>query len=291
MRHMRVLVFGKSGQVATALSQVQDPSLSFTFLDRAAADLTTPKSCIQHIWRSDADIVVNATAFTNVDGAETDRATAKPVNTDAPFEMAQACVARDMPFLHISTDFVFDGSSTTPYRPTDATNPISHYGLTKRDGEDAIRATLVRHVILRTAWVFSAHGQNFVKAMLSLGQKHQTLRVVADQIGGPTHAGAIAEAIGVIIKNLVQGHPGGTFHFTGAPDISRATFARKIFELAEMPVDIADIPSSDYPTPAQRPLNSRLDCQTTWDAFKLSPPDWIADLKATLKSLEQGQTR
>jgi dTDP-4-dehydrorhamnose reductase len=176
---------------------------------------------------------------------------------------------------------VFDGAGERAFRPTDATAPLGAYGRTKLAGEHGVRAAGGRHVILRTSWVYSAHGTNFLKTMLRLGATRDSLNVVADQIGGPTPATAIADACLTIAAAMTNGHKGGTYHFAGSPDASWADFARVIMATAGLPCAINDIPSSDYPTPAMRPLNSRLDCTTTEQDFGIARPDWrgaVADI-------------
>lgn len=281
---MRILVFGKSGQVATELQRQAD----VVALGREVADLTDPKSCAATIAASDADVVINAAAYTAVDKAEDEEALATLINGDAPAAMARACADKGTPFVHISTDYVFDGTGQTPWAPQDATEPLGAYGRSKLAGENGILTAGGTAVILRTSWVFSAHGNNFVKTMLQLGNDREAMSVVADQIGGPTAAADIAKACLSIATQLCEGKPGGIHHFSGAPDVSWAGFAREIFTQAALNPAVTDIPSSDYPTPAKRPLNSRLDCATLKSDFEISRPDWrnslvevLADLKET----------
>jgi dTDP-4-dehydrorhamnose reductase len=180
---------------------------------------------------------------------------------------------------------VFDGAGQRAFRPGDATGPLGAYGRTKLAGEHGVRAAGGRHAILRTSWVVSAHGANFVKTMLRLGAGRDTLNVVADQIGGPTPAAAIADAVFTVATALVAGHAGGTYHFAGAPDASWADFARAIMAEAGLSCRINDIPSTEYPTPAMRPLNSRLDCTATLRDFGIARPDWRAGLTDIIKEL------
>ncbi|MCV3273786.1 dTDP-4-dehydrorhamnose reductase [Roseobacter sinensis] len=279
---MKVLVFGKTGQVATELARLE----GVTCLGREEADLTDPGTCERVIADCDADAVINAAAYTGVDKAEDDRDTAVIVNAMAPTAMAAAAAARDLPFVQISTDYVFDGSGTAPWQPGDATGPLGVYGHSKLGGERGVAGAGGRYAILRTSWVFSAHGANFVKTMLRLGAERDTLTIVADQIGGPTPARAIAAACRTIAQALKE-DPGkaGTYHFSGTPDVSWADFARDIFAQAGLAVDVTDIPTSEYPTPAARPLNSRLDCSSTEATFGIARPDWrrgVADVLTDL---------
>ena len=279
---MSVLAFGKTGQVATELAR-----LGVETLGREEADLTDPRACADVIARSNVTAVINAAAYTAVDRAEEEEALAQQVNADAPAAMARACAARDIPFVSISTDYVFSGAGDTPWAPADPTDPQSVYGRTKRDGEIEIAKAGGRYAVLRTSWVVSAHGNNFVKTMLRLGAEREALTIVADQIGGPTGAAEIAQACITIAKTLVtEPEKSGIYHFSGAPDTSWADFARVIFDAANIPCAVTDIPSSDYPTPAKRPLNSRLDCTATEAAFGISRPDWRESLTHILTQLD-----
>ena len=284
---MKILAFGHSGQVATELRALDGDDVQITALARADADLTDPAACIAAINVHAPDAVINAAAYTAVDKAESDAETAQMINADAPAAMARACAARDIPFVSISTDYVFSGAGDTPWAPADPTEPQGTYGRTKRDGEVAIVNAGGRYAVLRTSWVVSAHGNNFVKTMLRLGAEREALAIVADQIGGPTGAVEIAQACVTIAKILaLEPEKSGIYHFSGAPDTSWADFARTIFDAANIQCAVTDIPSSDYPTPAKRPLNSRLDCTATKAAFGISRPDWRASLTHILTQLD-----
>jgi dTDP-4-dehydrorhamnose reductase len=284
---MKILVFGHSGQVATELRALNSDDVQITALARADADLTDPAACATAINARAPDAVINAAAYTAVDKAESDEKTAQIINADAPAAMAQACAARDIPFVSISTDYVFSGAGDTPWAPADATDPQSVYGRTKRDGEVAIVKAGGRYAVLRTSWVVSAHGNNFVKTMLRLGAEREALTIVADQIGGPTGAAEIAHACIEIAKTLVsEPEKSGIYHFSGAPDTSWADFARVIFDAAKILCAVTDIPTCGYPTPAKRPLNSRLDCTATEAAFGISRPDWRESLTHILTQLD-----
>jgi dTDP-4-dehydrorhamnose reductase len=280
---MRLLVFGATGQVATELRR-QAPEA--TFLGRAEVDLSDPAACAAAVAASDADGVINAAAWTAVDRAEAEEEAARLVNADAPASIARAASARGVPLVHISTDYVFDGTGTRPWRPDDPTGPLGAYGRTKLAGEEGVRDAGGAHAILRTSWVFSAHGANFVKTMLRLAESRDRLSVVADQLGGPTPAAAIAEACLTVVHALAADpSKSGTWHFAGAPDTSWAGFAREIFRQAGRQVTVEEIPTSAWPTPARRPLNSRLDCSATEAAFGLSRPDWRRHLTDVLREL------
>lgn len=280
---MRVLVFGQTGQVARELARRVPPGVSARFLGRAEADLMDPAACAAAI--AGCDAVINAAAWTAVDKAEAEEAAATVVNGAAPTAMAQRCAELGLPFLHISTDYVFDGTGETPFRPDHPTAPLGAYGRSKLAGEQGVQAAGGKALILRTSWVVSAHGTNFVKTMLRLGATRDSLTVVADQIGGPTPAAAIADALYTAAAAMTQGAPGGVHHFAGAPDTSWAGFAKLIMARAHLPCRIEDIPSSSYPTPARRPLNSRLDCTSFTAAYGIPRPDWRAGLDDILQEL------
>ena len=276
-----ILVFGKSGQVATELQRRGDA----VALGRDAVDVTETGACERAIRDHAPRVVINASAYTAVDKAETEAEKALALNAKAPGDMARACAVIGIPFLHVSTDYVFDGSGDRPWREADPVAPLNVYGRSKLAGEQAVRAAGGNAAILRTSWVFSAHGTNFVKTMLRLAETRDSLSVVADQIGGPTPATDIASALLRMGHGMMQGQTGGIYHFAGQPPVSWADFARAIFDEAGRAVTVADIPTSDYPTPARRPLNSRLDCSALARDFGIEPPDWRAGLRAVLADL------
>ena len=281
---VKALVFGQTGQVARELARRLPLGVSAEFLGRDRADLSDPAACAAAVAACDADVVINAAAWTAVDKAEAEEAAALIVNGDAPGAMARAAAARGLPFLQISTDYVFDGAGDQPFGVDHLVAPLGAYGSSKLAGERAVQAAGGRFVILRTSWVVSAHGANFVKTMLRLGAERESLNVVADQIGGPTPAADIADALYVMAAGLLAGKPGGVQHFAGAPDCSWADFARQIMARAGLACAITDIPSSAYPTPAKRPLNSRLDCSGL-AAFGIARPDWRNGLDKILQEL------
>lgn len=280
---MSILVFGKTGQVATELQRQAD----VLALGRDQADLGDPAACAAILRAQAPAMVINAAAYTAVDKAEDEEDLATTINGAAPTAMAQAAADLGVPFVHISTDYVFDGQGTAAWRPDDATGPLGAYGRSKLAGEEGVRAAGGPHVILRTSWVFSAHGHNFVKTMLRLAETRDHLTIVADQIGGPTPADAIAAACLRIAEDL-RADPGksGTYHFAGAPDISWAGFAREIFAQAGAKVTVEDIPTSAYPTPAVRPPNSRMDCCSLNERFGIDRPDWRAAIAPILNTVK-----
>ena len=283
---MKLLVFGQTGQVARELQARDGPDLEIVALGRDRADLEDPAACAEQVAQTGADAVINAAAYTGVDRAEEEEARATVINGAAPAAMAEAAVRRGVPFLHVSTDYVFDGSSSAPFAPGDRPAPVNAYGRSKLAGEEGVRAAGGQAAILRTSWVFSAHGANFVKTMLGLSQTRDALSVVDDQIGGPTPADDIAATLITMARAMLAGQGGGTWHFAGAPAISWAGFARETFAQAGRDVAVTGIPSTDYPTLAARPLNSRLDCATLETDFGIRPADWKAGLSRAIAELE-----
>ena len=280
---MTFLIFGRTGQVARELARLAPDA---RFVGRDEADLTDPGACAAVIGRERPSAVINAAAYTAVDRAESDADTARLVNAEAPGAMARACAELGIPFLHVSTDYVFDGSGEAPRAEDAPTGPVGVYGRTKLDGERAIAAAGGQWAVMRTSWVFSAHGANFVKTMRRLGAERERLTVVADQVGGPTPAADIAAALLVMARAMIADPAkGGLYHFAGSPDTSWAGFAREIFARSGLSPLVEDIPTSAYPTPARRPLNSRLDCTAISRDFGLARPDWRAGLDRVIQEL------
>ncbi|UWQ56482.1 dTDP-4-dehydrorhamnose reductase [Leisingera caerulea] len=277
-----ILVFGETGQLARELAAYD----GVTCLGRDQADLSHPAACAAAIRQAQPQTVINAAAYTAVDKAEEEGALATVINGAAPGAMAAACAEIGIPFVTLSTDYVFDGSGEAPWQPGDATAPLNAYGRSKLAGEDAVRAAGGTYAVLRTSWVVSCHGNNFVKTMLRLGKDRERLTIVADQIGAPTPARDIAAACLEIARQLIE-DPGksGTYHFAGAPQTSWAGFAREIFARAGVDCAVEDIPTADYPAPAARPLNSRLNCAALESVFGIPQPDWRLGLGDILKDL------
>ena len=286
---MRILVFGTTGQLARELLRRAPEGVTVQAVGRDVADLTDPAACAAVVAATDADLILNAAAYTAVDQAETDRATADLVNGEAPGAMARAAAARGLPFLHVSTDYVFDGAGTRPWREDDPVAPLGAYGASKLLGELQVAEAGGQAVILRTAWVFSAHGKNFVKTMLRVGAEREVLSVVDDQRGGPTAAADIADALFTIATAFGKGRGvPGIYHFAGAPTVSWADFAEAIFAASSLPRKpvVNRIPSSDYPTPAKRPGNSALDCSLLAKTYGITQPDWRKSLADVIGELE-----
>lgn len=280
---MKILLFGATGQVGREVVR-RAHGVQIMLVPRALADLLDPVAVARAIATSPCDAVINAAAYTAVDQAEQNEELALTINGTAPGAMAQAAVTKGVPFLHISTDYVFDGGADAPFKPDDAPRPLNAYGRSKLAGEEAIRGAGGAHVILRTSWVFSAHNHNFLKTILRIGRERDSIRVVADQRGGPTPATSIADALLTLAVRLRQRQASETLHLSGAPDTSWAEFARAIFAAAAMDCRVDDIATREYPTPARRPLDSRLDCSAL-AAHDLARPDWRKALPEILADL------
>lgn len=286
---MRVLLFGPGGQLGREiLDRAPRHGVSVAAVDRAMADLTDADAVAAAVERAGVDIVINAAAYTAVDQAESEEALAHLVNAAAPGAMARACAGRGLPLIHVSTDYVFDGSGTEAWRETDPVGPVGAYGRSKLAGERAVTAAGGRSLIVRTSWVFSPYGRNFVKTMLSLAERPE-LRVVDDQHGCPTAAGDLADALLVAARRMVEEPAGsvrGLLHFTGAGATTWRDFAEVVFALAggAAPV-IVPVPTSEYPTPAKRPANSVLDCSRVETLLGIRPRAWRDGLAETLRAL------
>ena len=288
-------MLGGNGQVGRELRRSLAPLGELVVATRdgidadVAADFDAPESLAGLIARIMPDVVVNAAAYTAVDKAETDVAVAFRANAEAPALIAQACAGIDALLVHYSTDYIFDGTASRPYREDDATAPLGVYGVSKLAGEDAIRSSGARHAILRTAWVYGSHGKNFLLTMLRLAGERDEVRVVADQLGTPTSAAWIADATAELLRHGVVGS--GTWNLVASGQTSWHGFACAIMEdahaqglLALMPSVLA-ITTSDFPTPAKRPANSALDTTRLREDFGIVPPDWRDGLRATLRGM------
>jgi dTDP-4-dehydrorhamnose reductase len=288
---MKLLVLGAGGQVGLELRRLAWPSgYDLDAFGRDGVDITEREAVAAAVARERPDIVINAAAYTAVDRAETEPDAAWASNCTGPANLAAACRDAAIPLIHLSTDYVFDGSKPGPYREDDPVKPLGVYGQSKEAGDCAVREALARHVILRTAWVYSAHGHNFVKTMLRLAAERPVLRVVADQIGSPTGAADIAAAIGAIVQQLDAGNSHwGTYHFAGGGTVTWHGFAQAIFELATPwrgpPPLVEAIATADYPTPARRPANSVLDCSRIGEVFGIVPRPWRQALAEVIGEL------
>ncbi len=289
-----ILVTGASGQLGDALSRrLAARGEAFTAVRRPGFDFETPDTISACFETTKPSLVINAAAYTAVDKAETDQEAAKAGNHTGPLALAKLCEAADIPFIHVSTDYVFNGDKGAPYLETDPTGPTGVYGATKRDGEEAILATNAKAIILRTAWVYSAHGKNFARTMINAGRKMPVLRVVADQRGTPTAAGDLADAILAIADRISatgwQPEYRGIFHATGRGETTWHGFAAAIFEDAAkqgyQPPEVQPIATADWPTPTRRPPDSRLDGGKLARIFGVTLPDWQDTLHDVVKDL------
>lgn len=285
---MKALVFGKTGQVARELEELGAATgWTLRFLGRHDTDIADTAAIAAAIAREECDAILNAAAYTAVDQAESDRDNAFAVNAYAPRAMARAAATRGLPFVHVSTDFVFDGAGLRPYFEDDPTAPLNVYGESKRAGELGVLDSAAAAAILRTSWVFSRHGKNFVKTMLRLGAERASLNVVEDQRGKPTPARAVAEAMLTAARVLrLAPENKGLYHVAGDEAVSWAAFARAIFAEAGAAVTVTGIPASEYKTPATRPAYSVLDTSKAARVFGLAPAPWRAELKTIVAAIK-----
>jgi dTDP-4-dehydrorhamnose reductase len=291
---MKIAVTGTQGQVVRSLAERGAArGIEIVRIGRPDVDLTEPVALARAIEAAQADIVVNAAAYTAVDKAESEPETAMAVNAAGAQAVAEAAARLGLPVVQISTDYVFDGRLDRPYCEKDSVNPINVYGRTKLAGEYAVAAANPRHVIVRTAWVYSPFGNNFVRTMLRLGETRDRLRIVADQSGAPTSALDIADGLILIAEKLGEQPRDialyGTFHMTGAGATNWADFAAAVFEEAaargRRPVAIEPIATAQYPTPAARPANSRLDVAKISQTYGVALPDWRPSVRACVARL------
>jgi dTDP-4-dehydrorhamnose reductase len=289
---MRILVTGRNGQVAQSLAERVGAAHELVFADRPGFDLADAASIMRTVEQARPDLVFSVAAFTAVDKAESERGLAMAVNGEGPGVLARAAAAIGAPIVHLSTDYVFDGSSGRPYRESDPVAPLGVYGETKLAGEQAIAASGARFAILRTAWVYSPFGNNFVKTMLRLAADRDELTVVDDQHGCPTSAMDIAAAMFRVadVWATEPGHGGDAiYHLAGNGDTNWADFARAIMAFSAArggpSASVRGIPTSAYPTPARRPANSRLDSGRFAKAFGYRAPEWRASLEPVVARL------
>lgn len=296
---MRILVTGGQGQVGSALAaQGLEQGLDLVAISRSELDITDAESIAAAFAQYKPDLLINAAAYTAVDRAESEPELAYAINETATALLAEACALVNIPMLHISTDYVFDGSKDSPYTETDPVNPIAVYAKSKEAGERALRERLDRYIILRTSWVFGLQGNNFVKTMVRLAKDRDRLTVVADQFGGPSSARGIAQALLTIAARYQSGSTvaWGTYHYCQKPYVSWHEFAEHIVAqaielgLVDHEVEVAPIPSSEFPTPVVRPANSRLDTGALVSAFDVEVSEWAPEVDSVLESLLSLQT-
>ncbi|WP_300488808.1 dTDP-4-dehydrorhamnose reductase [Flavobacterium sp.] len=286
---MVVLVTGSSGQLGQSLQSISEnyPEIDFVFASSADLDITDTEKTIAFFRKTQPAYCINTAAYTAVDKAESEPEKAFQVNVKGPQNLAEACAKTNTVLLHISTDFVFDGEKSTPYTEDDIPNPKGVYGKTKLEGEQAIKITWSKYYIVRTSWVYSEFGNNFMKTMLRLASERDTLNVVDDQIGTPTYAVDLAEALITIIRYDFQNDskPYGIYNFSNEGVCSWYDFAKKIFELSHTAITVNSIPTTAYPTPAQRPKYSVLDKQKIKNIFKTDSTNWEVSLSKALQQL------
>lgn len=277
------MVTGRTGQLAASLAELaaSAPGIDLSFASRPEFDLFDEASIRRAVEASAPDVIINAAAYTAVDDAETNERLAEQANACAPGTIADAARGVGARMIQISTDYVFDGAGDAPYREDDPTRPINTYGRTKLEGEKAVRAALPEHLIIRTSWVYSPFGRNFVKTMLALAARQERIKVVDDQVGTPTSALDIAAALLAVLRTWrtkPEAGIGATFHFAGRGSCSWAEFADHIFESSRRwggpSAEVVGIPSDEWPTPAARPRNSRLDSSRFSESFAFEAPLW-----------------
>ena len=289
--YKKILLLGKDGQVGWELQRALAPLGLLTALNRRECDLADPAQIQAALEQFEPEVIVNAAAYTAVDQAETDQAMARRINVDAVAELA--LYAREMGSLlvHYSTDYIFDGTKPEAYVEDDLTNPLSVYGQTKLAGENRIRDALCRHLIFRTSWVYATRGGNFARTMLRLAAERETLNVIDDQIGAPTSAELIADVTAHALRDVLSGRaPGGTYHLAAAGETSWYGYAQFVIAYARaqgIVLKLADtglkpIPASEYPLPAKRPQNSRMNTHLLERSFALKLPQWQDGVKRVL---------
>lgn len=295
---MKILVTGSKGQLGHELF-IQGNHLGYKILPTDLLDLDiTDKVQVKHrLEKFQPSLVVNAAAYTNVDKAEIEQNLAFAVNRDGPANLAGACATFEIPLIHISTDFIFDGKKSSPYIESDLASPLNIYGKSKQEGENEVRSRLKKHIILRTSWLYGVHGHNFVKTMLRLSREKQVIPVVADQFGSPTNAADLAHAVLQIISRIkCRGDiTWGTYHYCGLGITTWHGFAEEILSLAGQyismkTITVKPISTAEYPTKATRPCFSALDCSLIKKNFGISIKPWQNSLKTVIRQLCQKET-
>lgn len=277
-----VLVIGGNGQLATCIKDVSASitGTRFIYADLPEFDICNQEFVLDYFTKNNIDYCVNCAAYTAVDKAEEDFETAHKVNVIGVQNLAIACKINNTKFIHLSTDFVFNGTATIPYKETDSTNPISVYGSTKLESETVLKQTLSHYFIIRTSWLYSEHGNNFMKTMIRLGNEKDELSVINDQIGTPTYAKDLATIILKIIKSESQNY--GLYHYSNDGAVSWFDFAKEIFRQENISIKLKPIPTTSYPTPAKRPKYSVLDKSKIIETFQIEISDWKESLKTAL---------
>lgn len=286
---MTILVIGKQGQLAQCVAAAGRADV--VSAGRPDVDLLKPETLAKALDRVKPDVVLNAAAYTFVDKAESDAASSFGINRDGPAELARLCAARGIVLIHVSTDCVFDGTKAAPYEPEDKPAPLGVYGQSKWEGEQAVAEACPQHLIVRVQWVFSEYAQNFVRTMLTLAQTREEVTVVEDQVGYPTYCPDLAAGLLKMADAAVQpGFSGwGTYHLAGTDETDRASMADAIFAASRAvggpSAQVNGVATADYPTPAKRPLNSRMASTKAFRAFGLRLPDWRVGLERSVRVL------
>lgn len=291
---MRLLIAGWQGQVARALVELAPaaPEVEAFAVGRPGLDLCNAATITRAMTDFNPDVIINSAAYTAVDKAESEPTAAFALNRDGARLLAEAAARRGAAIIHISTDYVFDGTKPEPYVEEDPTAPLNVYGRSKLEGEVELAQANARHVIARTAWVYSPTGTNFVKTMLRLAGERSEVRVVDDQIGSPTYAPHLAQALLSVARSALEDEPGqrwGVYHMAGAGTVSWCGLAHEIFRVSAAmggpSADVVPITTSDYPTQARRPMNSRLDCRKAHATFGVALPDWREGVESCVARL------
>lgn len=292
----KILITGAKGQVGTELvAQAIARGHEVHAFGSKELDISDAEQVLQTVQHIQPDVLINAAAYTAVDKAETEREAAYAVNSQGSENLARACQKTDIPLLHISTDYVYDGEKPTPYIETDTPNPTGVYGASKLAGDQKIAQLWPKHIILQVSWVFGEYGNNFVKTMLRLAEQRDELSIVNDQFGAPTSAQAISSCLLDIIDTQIFNSPQcpwGTYNFQSDPGVTWYDFAQEIFQQAknlsiiDKTMKLNPIPSSEFPTPVKRPANSKLEGEKLQQHFNIAPANWKTDLSSMLKNLD-----
>ncbi|SFM82949.1 dTDP-4-dehydrorhamnose reductase [Marinobacter pelagius] len=276
---MHILLLGKTGQVGFELHRTLSPLGPITAPGRDELDLTSEQAVENYLIQTQPNLIVNAAAWTAVDAAEEQQPEAQRLNAGLPEQLAHYATTNNARLVHYSSDYVYPGTSTTPWQETSPTGPLNVYGQTKLQGDEAIQQSGADHLTFRTSWVYSARGNNFMKTMLRLAESKLELNIVADQIGAPTPARLIAQVTALAMHSKLET---GIYHLAPTGEISWQGFAKEIFRIAGKNTKANPIPTSDYPTQAKRPLNSRMDVTKLQQALSIQLPDWQSQLALTL---------
>lgn len=283
----KILVTGSNGQLGTCIKNIQDNRFDFKYVSSSELDITNNQQVKSYFQLHKIDWCINCAAYTAVDKAESDYDSSFNVNVSGAKNLAEACKAYSVKLIHVSTDFVFDGKNNKPYKESDLTNPIGVYGETKLKGEQALSECLDEYFIIRTSWLYSEYGANFLKTMLRLSKDREQLGVVGDQIGTPTYAKDLAETILSIINCSISNY--GIYHYSNNGVASWYDFAKAIFDISNIDIQINNILTNQFPTPAKRPHFSVLDKTKIETTLKLKAPYWRDSLIKAIKNLKNEQ--